>query len=185
MLTRKIGSDDVSAIGFGAMGISAFYGQTEPDEERFKVKCLADVIYLVANCPFQVLDRAYQLGCTFWDTANIYGDSEELIGKWYVVPSCVSSKVSHMSAGSSGTPRSEAKSSLPPSLRSFCPTGQRRLTDPLKMSATRLPNRRNCLGLIRLISSTCTGPSIILETILLQTYPHTDLIPKYQSKYVA
>jgi hypothetical protein len=35
--TRKIGSDDVSAIGFGAMGISAFYGKTEPDEERFKV----------------------------------------------------------------------------------------------------------------------------------------------------
>jgi len=35
--TRKIGSDNVSAIGFGAMGISAFYGQPEPDEERFKV----------------------------------------------------------------------------------------------------------------------------------------------------
>jgi len=64
--TRKIGSDNVSAIGFGAMGISAFYGQPEPDEERFKV-----------------LDRAYELGCTFWDTANIYGDSEELIGKWF------------------------------------------------------------------------------------------------------
>ncbi|OAX42630.1 Aldo/keto reductase [Rhizopogon vinicolor AM-OR11-026] len=67
--TRKIGSDDVSAIGFGAMGISAYYGQTEPDEERFKV-----------------LDKAYELGCTFWDTANIYGDSEELIGKWYRNP---------------------------------------------------------------------------------------------------
>ncbi|KAH7906993.1 NADP-dependent oxidoreductase domain-containing protein [Hygrophoropsis aurantiaca] len=64
--TRKIGSDDVSAIGFGAMGISAFYGKVESDEERFKV-----------------LDAAYENGCTFWDTANIYGGSEELIGKWF------------------------------------------------------------------------------------------------------
>lgn len=35
--TRKLGDVDVSALGFGAMGISAFYGPTEPDEERFKV----------------------------------------------------------------------------------------------------------------------------------------------------
>ncbi|KAG1868536.1 Aldo keto reductase [Suillus subluteus] len=48
------------------MGIGAYYGQTGSDEERF-----------------QVLDKAYELGCTFWDTANIYGDSEELIGKWF------------------------------------------------------------------------------------------------------
>ncbi|KAG2061318.1 Aldo keto reductase [Suillus hirtellus] len=48
------------------MGIGAFYGQTDSDEERFKV-----------------LDKVYELGCTFWDTANIYGDSEELIGKWF------------------------------------------------------------------------------------------------------
>ncbi|KIM65076.1 hypothetical protein SCLCIDRAFT_1212560 [Scleroderma citrinum Foug A] len=64
--TRKIGDVDVSAIGFGAMGISTFYGPVEPDEERFKV-----------------LDAALQYGCNFWDTANVYGDSEELIGKWF------------------------------------------------------------------------------------------------------
>ncbi|EGO03822.1 hypothetical protein SERLA73DRAFT_175467 [Serpula lacrymans var. lacrymans S7.3] len=64
--TRKIGDSDVSAIGFGAMGISVFYGTVEPDEERFKV-----------------LDAAYAKGCTFWDTANIYGDSEVLLGKWF------------------------------------------------------------------------------------------------------
>lgn len=33
---------------------------------------------------YQVLDAAFKNGCTFWDTANIYGDSEELIGKWCV-----------------------------------------------------------------------------------------------------
>ncbi|KAG2136657.1 Aldo keto reductase [Suillus clintonianus] len=67
--TRKIGTDDVSAIGFGAMGLSAFYGQTGLDEERLKM-----------------LDKTYELGCTFWDTANVYGDNEELIGKWYAPP---------------------------------------------------------------------------------------------------
>ena len=35
--TRKIGNDDVTAIGFGLMGLSAFYGAIENDEERFKV----------------------------------------------------------------------------------------------------------------------------------------------------
>ena len=35
--TRKLGNDDVSAVGFGAMVLSAFYGATEPDEDRFKV----------------------------------------------------------------------------------------------------------------------------------------------------
>lgn len=48
------------------MGLSAFYGKPEPDSERFKV-----------------LDRAYALGETFWDSADIYADSEELVGKWF------------------------------------------------------------------------------------------------------
>ncbi|KAJ7166153.1 NADP-dependent oxidoreductase domain-containing protein [Mycena filopes] len=64
--TRYIGSSTFSAIGFGAMGLSAFYGEVESDEDRFKV-----------------LDAAYAAGCTFWDTANIYADSEELLGKWF------------------------------------------------------------------------------------------------------
>ncbi|KAF8622385.1 hypothetical protein AX15_007039 [Amanita polypyramis BW_CC] len=64
--TRKIGDTPVSEIGFGAMGISTHYGAIESDEERFKV-----------------LDAAYEEGCTFWDTADVYGDSEELIGKWF------------------------------------------------------------------------------------------------------
>ncbi|KAL0579502.1 hypothetical protein V5O48_002486 [Marasmius crinis-equi] len=63
---RKIGNADIPAIGFGLMGISVAYGAVESDEERLKV-----------------LDAAYEAGCTFWDTADIYGDSEVLIGKWF------------------------------------------------------------------------------------------------------
>jgi hypothetical protein len=36
--TRKIGTSTFPAIGFGAMGISTFYGPVESDEERFKVR---------------------------------------------------------------------------------------------------------------------------------------------------
>ncbi len=31
----------------------------------------------------KVLDRAWELGQTNWDTANMYGDSEDLLGKWF------------------------------------------------------------------------------------------------------
>ena len=31
-----------------------------------------------------MLDAVYESGCTTWDTADVYGDSEELIGKWCV-----------------------------------------------------------------------------------------------------
>ena len=41
--TRKIGSTDVTAIGWGAMGLSAWYGTVLPDEERFKVSHLCSV----------------------------------------------------------------------------------------------------------------------------------------------
>ena len=41
------------------------YGALKPDTERFKV-----------------LDTVYQEGDLFWDTADIYGDSEELIGQY-------------------------------------------------------------------------------------------------------
>jgi aryl-alcohol dehydrogenase-like predicted oxidoreductase len=66
--TRKLGKNgpQVPALGFGLMGLSAFYGKPEPDSERFKV-----------------LDRAYELGETFWDSADIYQDSEDLVGKWF------------------------------------------------------------------------------------------------------
>lgn len=66
--TRQLGKNgpQVSALGFGAMGLSVAYGKVEADEERFKV-----------------LDRAYELGQTHWDSADVYLDSEDLIGKWF------------------------------------------------------------------------------------------------------
>lgn len=39
-------------------------------------------ISYITHLDFQVLDAVLERGCTFWDTANVYGDSEELIGKW-------------------------------------------------------------------------------------------------------
>lgn len=68
-LTRLLGRDgpNVSAIGFGVMGLGGVsYGPAGADEERFAV-----------------LDRAWELGCTFWDSSDMYGDSEVLIGKWF------------------------------------------------------------------------------------------------------
>jgi predicted aldo/keto reductase-like oxidoreductase len=66
--TRQLGKNGptVSALGFGAMGLSVGYGTTDSDEKRF-----------------ELLDRAYELGETLWDSADCYGDSEDLIGKWF------------------------------------------------------------------------------------------------------
>ncbi|THH23222.1 hypothetical protein EUX98_g7949 [Antrodiella citrinella] len=65
---RLGGSDgpEVSAIGFGAMGIGAtIYGASNEQET------------------FATLTRAADLGTTFWDTSDAYGASQELIGKWF------------------------------------------------------------------------------------------------------
>ncbi len=66
--TRKLGKNGpaVPALGFGLMGLSAFYGKADSDEARFVV-----------------LDRAYELGERFWDSADMYGDNEDLLGKWF------------------------------------------------------------------------------------------------------
>ncbi|KAI1298002.1 Aldo/keto reductase [Xylaria venustula] len=71
MTTSKIrqlgkGGPRIPATGFGLMGFSVGYGAAEADEDRFKL-----------------LDKAWELGCTNWDTADVYGDSEETIGKWF------------------------------------------------------------------------------------------------------
>ncbi|ETI28372.1 hypothetical protein G647_00821 [Cladophialophora carrionii CBS 160.54] len=66
--TRKLGKNgpEVTALGFGLMGLSAFYGKPKPDEERYAF-----------------LDHVYNSGERFWDTADMYGDNEDLIGRWF------------------------------------------------------------------------------------------------------
>ncbi len=57
MQQRKLGASGplVSAIGLGCMGMSEFYGPADTKES------------------LAVLNRALDLGCTFWDTADVYG----------------------------------------------------------------------------------------------------------------
>ena len=66
MKTRYLGQLPVSAIGYGCMGLSHGYGP---------VPLAKDSIHLI--------HQAYDLGCTFFDTAEGYGDgaNEELVGK--------------------------------------------------------------------------------------------------------
>ncbi|KIV89217.1 hypothetical protein PV10_08803 [Exophiala mesophila] len=66
--TRKLGKDgpEVTALGFGAMGLSAYYGPPKPDEERLAM-----------------LDHVYASGERFWDSADIYLDNEDLLGTWF------------------------------------------------------------------------------------------------------
>ncbi|KUJ14698.1 Aldo/keto reductase [Mollisia scopiformis] len=58
----------VPRIGFGTMGMGFPCSRTTapiPDPERLAL-----------------LDRAYELGCTFWDMSDFYGDAEDIVGKW-------------------------------------------------------------------------------------------------------
>ncbi|MCB2100272.1 MAG: aldo/keto reductase [Rhodobacterales bacterium] len=54
----------VPAVGLGCMGMSEFYGESDRAQN------------------LKVLDHALDAGCTFWDTADIYGPftNEELLG---------------------------------------------------------------------------------------------------------
>ncbi|KAK7229842.1 hypothetical protein V2G26_002012 [Clonostachys chloroleuca] len=56
----------IPRLGLGLMGMSLMYGPTASDSERFAV-----------------LDRALELGANHWDSADMYNDNEELLGKWF------------------------------------------------------------------------------------------------------
>jgi aryl-alcohol dehydrogenase-like predicted oxidoreductase len=67
MEKRKLGSQglEVSELGLGCMGMSQFYGPRDDNESAATV------------------ERAIELGITFFDTADVYGagHNEELLGK--------------------------------------------------------------------------------------------------------
>lgn len=73
MKTRKIGNLEVSEIGMGCMGFSHGYGKI-PDEQY----------------SIEAIREAYDYGCTFYDTAEVYGPelkpenkghNEKIVGK--------------------------------------------------------------------------------------------------------
>jgi aryl-alcohol dehydrogenase-like predicted oxidoreductase len=65
MKTRKLGSLEVSELGLGCMGMSAFYGSADEDEA------------------IATIHRALELGINFLDTAQLYGPltNESLVGR--------------------------------------------------------------------------------------------------------
>jgi aryl-alcohol dehydrogenase-like predicted oxidoreductase len=67
MRTRTLGPDgpEVSALGLGLMGMSAFYGNADEQES------------------LRTIQRALELGCNFLDTSDAYGPhtNEELVGR--------------------------------------------------------------------------------------------------------
>ena len=66
MKTRKLGNLEVSAVGLGCMGFTHGYGACPSEKESIRL-----------------IRKAYEEGCTFFDTAEIYScyKNEELVGK--------------------------------------------------------------------------------------------------------
>lgn len=68
MQYRRLGQRGpmVSSIGYGCMGLSHGYGKVPEREESVRL-----------------IARAFELGCTFFDTAEVYGagHNEALVGE--------------------------------------------------------------------------------------------------------
>lgn len=62
MSKRKLRNLEVSSIGYGAMGLSHGYGPTPSKEESIKI-----------------IKKVYEMGYTFFDTAEVYGHGENEI----------------------------------------------------------------------------------------------------------
>lgn len=64
---RSLGRDGphIFPVGLGFGSMSGFYGPTGTLDERVKL-----------------LDHAYSVGIRFWDLADVYGDSEDLVKEW-------------------------------------------------------------------------------------------------------
>jgi aryl-alcohol dehydrogenase-like predicted oxidoreductase len=68
-LTRTLGRNgpQVTAIGLGCMSLGGAYAaEAQSNEEKL-----------------ELLSKAWEIGARFWDTADIYFDSEDRIGDWF------------------------------------------------------------------------------------------------------
>jgi aryl-alcohol dehydrogenase-like predicted oxidoreductase len=65
MKTRKLGTLEVSELGFGCMNLATNYGPPAPIDDAI-----------------EVIRAAYSKGATFFDTAEVYGPytSETIVG---------------------------------------------------------------------------------------------------------
>ena len=84
MKKRKLGSLEVSALGLGCMGMSYAYGPTDESEA------------------LTVLQRYFDMGGNFFDTAEIYGPykNEELLVSYFSATSRASKSSSQQSLAS-------------------------------------------------------------------------------------
>lgn len=66
MKYRKLRDIEVSAVGMGCMGFSHGYGECPVEDESIRL-----------------IRKAYDLGCTHFDTAEVYGyfENEKLLHK--------------------------------------------------------------------------------------------------------
>ena len=129
MKTRTLSQNlTVSAVGYGAMGLSEFYGQTDDKGS------------------LQVLHNLIDLNVTFIDTANLYGrgHNERLIGHFLA-------GLDKTLATSSKSPRSAASIALLTS-----PMPALSITHPTILSAA-VTNPLSGLALNGLISFIFTG----------------------------
>lgn len=64
---RTLGRDgpQISAVGYGFGSLSGFYGQAGTFDDKVAI-----------------LDRAHAAGLRFLDMADVYGDSEDVVGEW-------------------------------------------------------------------------------------------------------
>jgi hypothetical protein len=108
MKKRKLGSLEVSTLGLGCMGMSAFYGSADEGEAIATIR------------------RALELGITFLDTAQMYGPmtNDELVGRaikgrrdGYVIATKFAWRMDGATPGGMST---IGRSTAPPTMSDIC-----------------------------------------------------------------